>query len=101
MGSFIQKYKENSLPLPDESRIFYDPETIDFFKKFSLKMKKEEYIKFENGDLNATPDSQIHKAKLKYINYLSILEMLLTPMYTKCLDMLDQTVSKNSLFSSI
>ena len=62
MGSFIQKYKENSLVLPDESRIFYDPETIDFFKKFSLKMKKEEYIKFEDGDLNASPDSQIHKA---------------------------------------
>ena len=62
MGSFIKKYKENSLALPDESRIFYDPETIDFFKKFSLKMKKEEYIKFEDGDLNASPDSQIHKA---------------------------------------
>ena len=62
MGRFIKKYKENTLELPDESRIFYDPETIDFFKKFSLKMKKEEYLKFENGDLNATPDSQIHKA---------------------------------------
>ena len=62
MGSFLQKYKENKLDLPSESRIFYDPETIDFFKKYSLKMKKEEFIKFEEGDITKTPESQIHKA---------------------------------------
>ncbi len=62
IGSFLQKYKDQSLNLPDESRVFYDPETIDFFKKYSLKMKKEEFIKFEDGDLTQTPNSQIHKA---------------------------------------
>ena len=62
IGSFLKKYKDNNLDLPDESRVFYDPETIDFFKKYSLKMKKEEFIKFEDGDLNQKPESQIHKA---------------------------------------
>ena len=62
IGSFLQIYKDQSLNLPDESRVFYDPETIDFFKKYSLKMKKEEFIKFEDGDLTQTPNSQIHKA---------------------------------------
>ena len=62
IGSFLKKYKDNSLDLPDESRVFYDPETIDFFKKYSLKMKKEEFVKFEDGDLTQTPESQLHKA---------------------------------------
>ncbi len=65
MGKFLKNYKENKLNLPDDSRIFYDPETIDFFKKYSLKMKKEDFIKFEDGDLNKTPQSQIHKAFTK------------------------------------
>ena len=46
MGKFLKNYKENKLNLPDDRRIFYDPETIDFFKKFSLQMKKEEYSYF-------------------------------------------------------
>ena len=62
IGSFLKKYKENKLNLPSQSRIFYDPETIDFFKKYSLKMKKEEFVKFEDGDITKTPESQIHKA---------------------------------------
>ncbi len=62
MGKFLKNYKEKKLNLPSESRIFYDPETIDFFKKYSLKMKKEEFIKFEEGDIAKTPESQIHKS---------------------------------------
>jgi superfamily II DNA or RNA helicase len=62
MGSFLKNYKHKTLNLPQDSRIFYDPETLDFFKKYSLKMNKEEFIKFEDGDLAQTPESQIHKA---------------------------------------
>ena len=41
MGKFIENYKNNNLKIPDDCRIFYDPETIDFFTQYSLKMKKK------------------------------------------------------------
>jgi hypothetical protein len=61
MGKFLQDYKQQKLYLPDDSRVFYDLETIDFFKKYSLKMNKEDFIKYEDGDTGQTPQSQIHK----------------------------------------
>ena len=60
MGKFLQEYKYNKLNLPGESRVFYDLETIDFFKKYSLKMNKEDFIKYEDGDTRQSPQSQIH-----------------------------------------
>lgn len=65
MGQFLHDYKQNKLNLPDESRVFYDLETIDFFKKFSLKMNKEDFIKYDDGDTNKAPESQIHKGFFK------------------------------------
>ena len=62
IGTFLLNYKYKNLNIPQDSRIFYDPETLDFFKKYSLKMRKEEFIKFEDGDLTQAPESQIHKA---------------------------------------
>ena len=100
IGSFLKKYKDNSLDLPDESRVFYDPETIDFFKKYSLKMKKEEFIKFEDGDLTQNQSLKFTKDSTRqmFINYLNILVKLLTLMFIRCLVMSGQKVLKNNLF---
>jgi len=61
LGKFVQNYKNNKLNLPDESRVFYSPETIDFFTKLSLKIKKEEFVKLPAGDLTKPLLPQIYK----------------------------------------
>ena len=61
MGKFIENYKNNNLKIPDDCRIFYDPETIDFFTQYSLKMKKENFILYEEGNNNETIQNQLHK----------------------------------------
>jgi superfamily II DNA or RNA helicase len=65
VGKFIQNYKENKLNLPDESRVFYDPETIDFFTEYSLMIKKEEFVKPVLGDYVSDLSSQMHKSFIK------------------------------------
>jgi hypothetical protein len=61
MGKFVENYKNNKLDIPDDSRIFYDPETIDFFTDYSLKMKKENFILYDEGDVKQDIQSQLHK----------------------------------------
>ena len=61
MGKFVENYKNNKLDIPDDSRIFYDPETIDFFTDYSLKMKKENFILYDEGDVKQNIQSQLHK----------------------------------------
>jgi len=65
IGKFVQNYKENKLNIPDESRVFYDPETIDFFTEYSLKIKKEEFVKPVLGNYDDNLTSQIHKSFIK------------------------------------
>ena len=65
LGKFIQNFKENKLNLPDESRVFYDPETIDFFTKLSLQIKKEEFVKHDPGNITEPISSQLHKSFVK------------------------------------
>ena len=65
MGKFVENYKNNKLALPDDSRIFYDPETIDFFTEYSLKMKKENFIQYEEGDISKNIETQLHKGFMK------------------------------------
>lgn len=43
MGRFLQNYKESKLNLPDDSRVFYDLETIDFLKIFIKNEKRRFY----------------------------------------------------------
>jgi hypothetical protein len=62
LGKFVQNYKNNKLNLPDESRVFYSPETINFFTKLSLKIKKEEFVKLPAGDLTKPLLPQIYKS---------------------------------------
>jgi|TARA_B100001093_G_scaffold301929_1_gene287992 superfamily II DNA or RNA helicase len=61
LGKFVENYKNNRLNLPDESRAFYDVETIDFFTKLSLKIKKEDFLKHKPGNIKEPLPSQIHK----------------------------------------
>ena len=65
IGKFVLNYKENKLNIPDESRVFYDPETIDFFTEYSLKIKKEEFVKPVLGNYDDNLSSQIHKSFIK------------------------------------
>ena len=65
LGKFIQNYKDNKLNLPDESRAFYDVETIDFFTKLSLKIKEEEFVKHVPGKIAEPISSQLHKSFVK------------------------------------
>ena len=61
MCKFVENYKNKKLDIPDDSRIFYDPETIDFFTDYSLKMKKENFILYDEGDVKQDIQSQLHK----------------------------------------
>tara|TARA_B100000780_G_C21111237_1_gene449069 strand:- start:68 stop:2389 length:2322 start_codon:yes stop_codon:yes gene_type:complete len=65
MGKFIENYKNNKLNLPDESRVFYDLETIDFFTKYSLNMKKENFIQYDEGNVGEKIELQVHKGFMK------------------------------------
>jgi len=65
MGKFVENYKNNKLNLPDDSRVFYDPETIDFFTKYSLQMKKENFIQYKEGNINEKIELQVHKGFVK------------------------------------
>ena len=65
VGKFIQNYNDNKLNLPDESRVFYDPESIDFFTEYSLRIKKEDFVKPVLGNYTSPLYSQIHKSFIK------------------------------------
>ena len=65
LGKFIQDYRNNKLMLPEDSRVFYDPETIDFFTKYSLKIKKDDFLKHKVGKIEEPLSSQINKSFIK------------------------------------
>ena len=65
LGKFVQDYNDNKLNLPDDSRVFYAPETIEFFTKLSLQIKKEEFVKHDPGNITEPISSQLHKSFVK------------------------------------
>ena len=65
MGKFIEDYKDKKLNIPDGSRVFFDLETIDFFTEYSLKIKKENFVKYVEGNTSKNIELQLHKSFLK------------------------------------